>query len=150
VFIGVGRAADVDRYLSGVSRDIVNGIDYGDSFRLEKDAVAGDATPDAPGGQSFWVSTATGPGRQTLDWKIQSGSYRFVMMNADATQGVDADAALGVHIPHAFWVGIGILIAGLVFAAMGVVIIVLGARAAGRAMPPPAPAAPPPDQPATT
>ncbi len=131
VFLGVGRTADVDAYLAGVPHDIVTDVEFGD-FALTKTPVSGTGEPERPGEQDFWLETATGPGRQTLDWGVLTvGEYRFVIMNADASQGVDVDATLGAKIPYAFTVGLALAIIGAVFIVIGIIAIMLAARSGG-------------------
>jgi hypothetical protein len=141
IFIGVGRSGDVDQYLSNVRRDVVNDIGFDDDFDLETTLIAGSDAPAPPSEQDFWVEAASGPGTQRLDWEIEQGSFRFVLMNADGSEGVDVNASLGVKIPYAFQIGLGIMISGIVFALVGVLIIVMAIRS-GEA-PPPRPTAQP-------
>ena len=49
-------------------------------------------------GQSIWSIKASGPGTQQLEWKVRSGRWAVVAMNADGRPGVDIDAKLGVKI----------------------------------------------------
>jgi hypothetical protein len=138
VFIGVGRAGDVSRYLAGVEHDVVNDIGFRD-LRIDKTLVSGNDRPEPPRDQSFWVASISGSGRQELDWEVQSGSYRFVVMNADASRGVDVDAQFALKIPYAMQIAIGLIVAGVVVFIIGVVIIVLAARSSPREEPQPQP-----------
>jgi hypothetical protein len=150
IFVGIGRASDVDRYLEGAAVDVVTDWHYGDGAPVSKRRVDGEATPQPPGQQSFWVVRSDGTGDRHVTWKLRSGTYRLVVMNADGSAGVDVRARWGVTIPWIFPLGIGLVIAGAVALAVGVVLLVLGIRA--RRRPPPAygsapgapPAAPPP------
>jgi hypothetical protein len=146
-FIGIARAGDVDRYLADVSREIINDIEFDPDFRIESTIVEGDDQPETPADRDFWVASVTGPGQQTLDWEVVQGAYRLVFMNADGSEGVEVDASLGVKIPFAFQIGLGLLITGIIFAIIGVAIIVLAVRS-GEPPPPvrpqPSPAPPPP------
>jgi len=134
VFIGVGRAGDVSQYLAGVEHDVVNDIAFHD-LRIDKTLVAGNDKPDRPRDRSFWVASISGSGRQTLDWKVRSGAYRVVVMNADASRGVDVEAQLGLKIPYAMQIAIGLMIAGVVVLIVGAVIILIAARSS-RGSPP--------------
>ena len=150
-FIGIARAGDVDTYLADVRRDIVNDIDFDPDFRIEKTLVEGDDEPDPPADQDFWVASATGSGQQTLDWEVAQGAYRLVLMNADASEGVDLDASIGVKIPFAFQIGLGLLITGLIFALIGVAMIILAVRSGPEPAPVrPQPSGPPPPPPPTS
>jgi hypothetical protein len=44
---------------------------------------------------------AEGSGREaTLDWKVRDGSYRLVLMNADASRGVRVAGDVALTLPH--------------------------------------------------
>jgi hypothetical protein len=95
VFIGIGPSGEVDDYLAGVARSEVIDIDSRTGITyLTKD---GDSPESVPSGQGFWVLSAEGPGSQSFDWDIERGDWTIVIMNADATLGVDLDVAAGVH-----------------------------------------------------
>ena len=147
VFLGIGRTADVDRYLEGVERDIVTDVEF-DNFHIEKDLITGTRTPARPTAQDFWRVSTSGTGHQEIDWKLENGSYRIVMMNADASKGVDLQASAAVKIPWVVAISISLIIAGVVGMLIGVLIVVLAARSVGKrrdvAPPPSAPSAPPP------
>jgi hypothetical protein len=131
VFVGVGRTADVDRYLAGAATDVVTDFDAGpfdSDFGIQRDRHAGSATPAAPGEQSFWVARSTSQDSAEIDWKVRDGDYRVVVMNADGSRGVATQTKFGVDVPFIPGVGIGILIAGLLLTAAGITSIALGAR----------------------
>jgi hypothetical protein len=136
VFIGVGRAGDVSEYFAGVEHDVVNDIGFTD-LEIDKTLVRGTGEPDPPRDQDFWVESISGSGRQELEWKVRSGSYRFVVMNADASRGVDVDAQFGLKIPYAMPIAIALIVSGVVVVLLGVIVILLAARS-GRKQPPPA------------
>jgi ribosomal protein L31 len=136
VFIGIGRAADVDGYLAGAAVDKVTDLDV-DPFRLKTVRQDGTSRPAAPAEQTFWVARASGP-NASLNWKISDGSYRLVVMNADATAAVGANGRFGLTIPHLFAIGVGVLVAGIVAALIGVTLLVIGVRMRPRSPIPPA------------
>ena len=144
VFIGVGRAGDVSEYLAGVEHDVVNDIEF-DDLQIDKTLVPGDNEPGPPAEETFWVDSVSGPGEQELDWEVSAGAYRFVVMNADGSAGVDVEAQFGLKIPYAMQVAIGLIVAGVVVGILGVIVILLAARSMSQQGPPPQPqAAPPP------
>ena len=49
-------------------------------------------------------------------------------MNADGSRGVATQSTLGVDVPYAPGVGIGILVGGLILIAGGIAAVTLGAR----------------------
>jgi hypothetical protein len=136
LFLGIGPADAVDRYLSGVSHDVATGVSV-TPFHLTLVRHGGTATPPPPGSQSFWVARASGT-HPTLAWTVTSGSYRVVVMNTDAAAPVAFAGGLYLTIPHSFGIGIGLLIGGIVLILIAITLIVLGARA--RPQPPSRPA----------
>jgi len=133
VFVGVGPAAAVDRYLAGSRIDRVTDLEV-DPFALKTVRQDGNATPGAPDSQTFWTARASGP-VASLNWKITDGSYRLVVMNADARPGVQADGRFTLAIPHLFGIGLGILIGGLILCLIGALLLVLGVRTRSRPAP---------------
>ena len=125
VFVGIAPAADVDRYLVGVERDVVTDFDHRDPTYARR---AGGAPAAPPGSQTFWAASATGSGEQTLDWKPDDGDWRAVVMNADATRGVSADMSIGAELDAVLWIGIGMLAAGALLAALAAIAVTAGVR----------------------
>ena len=148
VFLGVGPAGAVTAYLSGVNHDVVDDVEF-DPLELDTTSIPGQVEPEPPGDQTFWVQQVSGSGEQQLDWDIEAGAYRFVLMNADASQGVDTEGKLAVKIPFVTGIMIGLLVAGGIAALVGILTIILAVRS-GSGGPPPAPVpdAPPADRPA--
>jgi len=132
LFVGIGRSADVDRYLAGVHHTVVT-----EFFRDKVEAVDGGPARSAPGRQRFWVASDTGRGTRTVLWDPSKGSWTVVVMNADARPGVDVAADLGARMPAVLWIALGVLAAGAVLIAGGVLLIV-GAVRGRRAGPAPA------------
>jgi hypothetical protein len=135
IFIGIGPAAAVDRYLSGVSHDVATDVSV-TPFRLTLARHGGTATPPPPGSQSFWVAQASG-NHPTLTWTVKDGSYRVVVMNTDAAAPVAFSGRLDLTIPHLFAIGLGLLTGGIVLIVIAIALIVLGARARPQSRPVP-------------
>jgi hypothetical protein len=121
IFIGIGPAAAVDRYLSGVSHDVATDVTL-TPFHLTLARHPGAAQPAPPGSQSFWVAEASG-NHATLSWTVTDGSYRIVAMNTGGTAPVSLNTQLSITIPHMFTIGVGLL---------AVILLVLGIRAKPR------------------
>jgi hypothetical protein len=143
VFVGIARTADAAGYLGGVRRAEIT--DFEDtSIRRTS---SGGPPPGPPGGQEFWDVSASGSGTQTLTWPVRSGSWTVVVMNADASPGIDVRASVGARVPFLLGVGIGLLVVGaLLLAAAGLLLWVglrtpKGSLAGARPPPPPAPTA---------
>ncbi|MEE9206223.1 MAG: hypothetical protein V3U50_04480, partial [Acidimicrobiia bacterium] len=101
IFIGVGPDAEVRSYLSGVTYDEVTDIDLFGAFSVDYRRIEGGAgaVPEAPGAQGFWVASVEGSGPQTLQWTVEQGVWSVVVMNADASVGVDVDLELAARVP---------------------------------------------------
>lgn len=127
VFIGIAQAVDVDRYLADVPHEVVTDIEWGQRG-VRTDRFDGSREPGPPGDETFWVESTTGSSQRTLDWELEEGSYRFVVMNADGSAGLDARVRLGARVPFAYPLGIGFLAAAAVLALVAVLLIVFGFR----------------------
>jgi hypothetical protein len=129
VFVGIGPAAAVDRYLTGAAIEVVTDFDVA-PFGLSTQPRPGSASIGAPGSQDFWVARAeTRSGTAALSWTVRDGDYRLVFMNADGNPAVNVDARFGIAVPGARTLGLTVLLVGLVLVAGGVLALVLGLRA---------------------
>ncbi len=140
VFVGIAPTADLARYLAPTAYDQVDTL-RADPFGYTVTRHGSGAAPIAPpGDQSFWTASASGPGTQTVVWRLEPGTYAAVVMNQDGTPGVTVDASAagrsGVLVPLAWTLGI---VGALVLVA-GALLVVLGTHASG----PPGPAGPVP------
>jgi hypothetical protein len=113
VFVGVARKGDVAQYLGGVAHTRVDDLSGGGPSYTQ---VRGGAPPADPSSEDFWVAESEGSGRQTVGWKIDSGTWTAVAMNADAGRGVSVDAEAGAKITWLIWVGLGLAGLGLAIA----------------------------------
>ena len=127
VFVGVGPAVDVDRYLSGVEYDEVRDVTFS-PFRFETERREGVRAPERPVGQRFWTEQASGAGRQTVEFRVQAGDHRIVVMNADASPGVEVRASFGVRAPWVRRLGIVLAIVGVALVLLGLLLLVWGIR----------------------
>jgi hypothetical protein len=129
VFVGIGSDADVNRYLGNVAHDEL--IDFhGDDAEL--DLREGRAPRTPPGEQDFWVAKSEGSGEQSLTWDAEFGRWTAVVMNADASRGIDVEADAGVKLGWAIWAGLGMFVVGLLMSVGAVaVILLIGRRASG-------------------
>jgi hypothetical protein len=125
VFVGIGPAAEVDKYLEGVEQDVVTDFDHHDPSYTRRTGNAPSAPPES---ETFWAASASGSGEQTLEWDPADGDWRAVVMNADATRAVSADMSIGAELDSALWIGIGMLGMGLLFAAGSALAITAAVR----------------------
>lgn len=127
VFIGVGPAAAVDRYLAGAAVETVTDFEVR-PFRLTTTRVDGTAGLPSPLDQTFWVEQASGLAPASANWKIRDGGYRVVVMNADGSPGVNVDGGLSVRVPHLSAIGASLLAGGLFVVFIGMALLVIGLR----------------------
>ena len=127
VFVGVGPTADIDRYLEGSSYDEVRDIRFS-PFRYTLSRHDGESKPEPPGDQQFWTARATGSGEQTLEFRLDRGDHRVVVMNADASTPVEVRASFGIRVPVLRGLGIGLIVGGVIGALVGIGLLVLGVR----------------------
>jgi hypothetical protein len=129
VFVGVGRKADVDRYLAGAQIDRVTDFEV-DPWSLDKTRVEGTAKPKPPATQSFWVAKSSGSSA-AIDWKVRDGDYRVVVMNADGSRGVETMSEFSVQVPHLGSVAIAMLVVGLLVVGGGIALMAIPGRRGG-------------------
>jgi hypothetical protein len=136
VFLGIGREADVDSYLGNVARSVVKELNRKPRY----DQELGGAPSGPPARQHFWVASAGGTGKQALTWDPKSGNWVAVLMNANGSAGVEADARIGAELDPLLGAGIAIAIGGGLLLLLGALAIALGASRAARGAAEPAPA----------
>ena len=147
LFIGIGPEADVETYVSGVARDEIRDVDSDGDPQYRR--IPGTELPAPPAEQTFWVASASGAGTQELIWEFSEGRWTVVLMNADASPGILAEATVGIRSGALLPVAISMLVAGALLLAVAVAIIVVaalarrGAAEAPPSHPPPSPQAAP-------
>lgn len=130
VFIGIGPEDDVEAYLDGVAHSFVTNIST-DGERVTYRDVSGDATPAAPGEQTFWVTSASGTDTQSIEWDLEQGRWTVVVMNEDAAAGVAVEASAGAQTDLLIWVAIGLIVAGVLIGVVAAIVIVVAAVSSG-------------------
>jgi hypothetical protein len=127
VFVGIGSQSAVNRYLAGVSHEVVTNWPEG---RTAYHVQTGAQPAVAPTSVSIWAVQSTGTGTRTLRWRPSSGSWTVVVMNADASRGLSVNADVGATVPDLGWLAVGLLAAGgLLLLIAGALIVVPVARA---------------------
>ncbi len=139
LFLGLAERIDTDRYLAGVQRAEVRDLRFPEGDvpltrrpQVRVDVFPGSASPATPTMQSFWLQSAAGSRTQSLQWRIESGDYCLVLMNADGSRGIAATASIGLRAPIAIRVAGVALGLGVVILALGVTVVVLSARGSRR------------------
>jgi hypothetical protein len=138
VFVGIARTADVNRYLSSVAHAETKNLEY-DPFRVDYRTIGGTQAPAAPSTRHFWAATATGTHDVAVNWRLEKGKWSVVVMNADASRGVNANVDVGAKVPHLGAIIAGLFAAGGALLAAAAALILLGARNLGGGGTAPAP-----------
>jgi hypothetical protein len=123
LFVGIAPKATVDNYLARVRHTEATKLDL-DPFRVTYVDHRGTVDPGRPAREPFWAAEVSGTNRP-LEWKLRSGNWSIVVMNADGSPDVAATIGVGVKVPALLWAGIGLSLlgaallvaAGLMFAA---------------------------------
>jgi uncharacterized membrane protein YidH (DUF202 family) len=127
VFVGVAQPEDVMLYLGDADRALLTDVEFA-PFKPTYEVFRGTGEkPRPPAAERFWRASASGTGTQTIEWD-PSGDWAVVLMNADASRGVDAAVSAGAKaslVDTLAWIATA---AGLVVLAVGVVLIALGLR----------------------
>ena len=127
VFVGIGPAEDVDRYLAGSTVQTVSDFDLW-PFQLDTSTKEGDRQPGSPLDETFWVAQSDGATSAETSWKAQDGSYRIVVMNADGSPGVDVDGSLSLRVPLLGTLAKTGLAGGGALVVIGVPLLIAGLR----------------------
>jgi hypothetical protein len=135
VFVGVAPAAAVERYLAGTAYAELVDVRLS-PLRATLLPSDGGKAPAAPADGPRWTVSASGAGEQTIDVPVRDGGQRLVIMNADAAAGVDVTAALSVRAPFLRRLGLGLLVAGVIVAPVGGLLLAAGVRRVLRVRPP--------------
>ena len=123
VFLGIARTDDVHRYIHDA------GFATLDNFETTADTTHAGPAPSAPPSEtSIWAASSEGIGRQTLDWSPRDGDWSIVLMNADASAGIEVVGDLSAELPVLPWVAGGLLIAAAALGVVGIWLLVRGIR----------------------
>jgi hypothetical protein len=128
LFVGIARAAEVNRYLAGVAHDEVTDVGVGSgtpNYRRTPGAARA-ADPS----QVHWVARARGP-HSVLTWKVRDGKWAAVTMNADGTPGVAADMKVGAKTGIVLPAALILLGLGAAFAIGAAGLLIAGMRSGG-------------------
>ncbi|HET6394232.1 MAG TPA: hypothetical protein VFG13_15500 [Blastococcus sp.] len=127
LFLGVGPTSDVEAYLAGVERTVIDDLGL-DTSAADQVLLPGGAPAEPPTEQGFWTVEASGTGTQQLTWEPAEGSWTLVIMNADGSPGVAVDARIGATTPALGGLAWGLLGVGLFLCLVATLVLVLAAR----------------------
>jgi hypothetical protein len=120
LFVGIAPQQDLNGYLGSVNRSQVTDISDGTaSYKT----LTGGAPAGPPGAESFWRASSSGAGQVTTAWDVKEGNWAIVVMNASGAPGVSAAVVVGAKTNILLWVGLGVLVVGLIFAGAGVAML---------------------------
>ncbi|WP_285623548.1 hypothetical protein [Kineosporia sp. NBRC 101677] len=133
VFVGIGRASDVDAYLGESATDRITGLDRETGTLITTTSGRDQAEVLDPASADVWAVSALGPGSAKLSWPdTSSGQWRLVIAT-DGSRPAPENVTLtwsGQEPENSApaWIAVGVvlLVAGLVGSA------VLWSRARGR------------------
>ena len=126
IFIGIGRADEVDRYLAGVATDRVTDLELS-PLELNSVRHGGSGIPGAPAEQNIWVASSTSSDAE-LSWEIRDGHYEVVMMNADGSANVQAQTRIGVSLQDSTALWSLVIVVGVVIMVIGGVVVIAASR----------------------
>ena len=124
VFVGIGPEEDVEAYLGDTRRAEITRIDS--NTDVTYDTVGTSEPTGLPGEQTFWEAFAQGSGTQTVTFDLEAGSWMAVIMNADATAGVNVDVVGAAQTAWLIPVAVGMLAIGVFLAAVAAGLLVVG------------------------
>lgn len=135
VFVAIGPAGDVSRYLAGVSYTTVTA--FGGHEIAQHPGTAAPAPPPAA---VPWAARAQGSGAQTphwqtphwqtLRWRAHGGDWIAVVLNSDGSPGVTVRADVGVTSPALPWLAGELLAAAAMAGVLAAALIVIPVRMA--------------------
>jgi hypothetical protein len=126
LFIGIARTTDVNRYLARVEHDELRDINF-DPFKIDYLRLGTGAPRALPSTQSFWQARASGTGTQSISWPVEKGRWSAVVMNADGSRNVSADAQLAARLSGAWWFVAAFMALGALSLAGGIALLRSGA-----------------------
>lgn len=129
IFVGIALQKDLADYIEDIEYQRVLDANFElDNFDLtlrDSDFVLhpGGAPSVPPLVHSYWVAHGSGSDLQEIIWEPQAGNYYAVIMNADGSEGIQADVQIGVKIPFFRSIGNILLTAGVFVGAIGAMMI---------------------------
>ena len=127
VFVGIGRAADVDRYLAGVATEQVTNLNV-EPYSITGIRRGGQVNAQPPTTQRFWVAQASSARAARINWRVRDGRYRVVIMSTNGRGGFATTSTIGITIPNIARDALGGLLLGLLMAGGGTALLIRATR----------------------
>lgn len=123
IFIGVARADAVQHYLTGVAYSTATSAG---NRQIAYTDHQGNAPTTPPAHAGMWLASATGSGTQTFQFNAHAaaGNLVLVAMNADGTPTVAGTIRTAATMPSLTGISAGVLAAGVLAIAGGVVLLI--------------------------
>src|SRR5437762_5090516 len=86
LFVGIAPKATVDAYLARVEHTEATDLSF-DPFKVTYVDQRGTVDPGPPASEPFWAAAVSGTSNP-LKWKLRSGTWSVVVMNADGSRDV--------------------------------------------------------------
>jgi hypothetical protein len=125
IFIGVARESDLSSYLQDVEYQSIVDMDFDEEnydlvFSADDFKLHPGGPPSAPPTyHSYWVVHTSSANEQELIWEPLTGTYNIVIMNADGSEGIDAEIQVGISVPFFGSISGVLIYAGLFVGAIG-------------------------------
>ena len=116
LFVGIASQNALNGYLAGVARNQVTDVN-GSTPTYERHPGRAPAGP--PASQGFWHTDSSGRGQVTTTWKVKGGDWAIAVMNANGSPNVSAAVAVGAKTNLVLWIGLGLLLLGLICGGAG-------------------------------
>jgi hypothetical protein len=128
VFVGIGRTADVNRYLAGVATEQVTDLNVA-PYAITEVRHSGRLNASPPALQRFWVAKATSTrAAAQINWKIHDGQYQVVVMSANGHGGFATTSAIRITVPNIAIYAIAGLLIGLLMVGGGTTLLIRSTR----------------------
>ena len=98
LFVGIAPKATVDAYLARIEHTEATRLDL-DPFKVTYVNHPGTVDPGRPASEPFWAAGESRVPVSPLAWKLRSGNWSIVVMNADGSRPVAATIGVGVKVP---------------------------------------------------
>lgn len=125
LFVGVAPAAALDRYLADVRHDALVEVELS-PFRPTYRTEPGTRRPAPPGRQTFWAEASSSSGSQTVEFDLRKGSWVLVVMRADGSAGVAAEASVGAKAGWVPGLALALVLGGIVALGIALPLIIIG------------------------
>ena len=131
VFVGIGAAEDVDRWLQGAAYANVTSI-HTEPLRLVTQEIPGTAIPLPPEQQPFWLESVAGIGEQELRWKPVAGDWRVVVTMDNGEAPIEVRMHVDLENPLSFAFGVAVAVLGGLLLLTGLLVLVAALRGRGK------------------